>query len=670
MGTLLNFFNYGDAMEYKEIKSDDFIDELKKIPSNLDIDFIQNVLDFSVKAHVNQFRDSGEPYIQHPLHVALILADINMDTSTIAAGLLHDVIEDTPHSSKDLIKKFGNEITNLVNGVTKLESFEYKAGRARKQAENFRHLLFSMTQDIRIIIIKLADRLHNMRTLDSLPPEKQQRIARETMDIYAPLANRFGMAKFQWELEDLSFKYIHPREYRKLVKLINQKKADGDKAIEAIRKDFSSLMIKESIKGEVLGRNKHFYSIYRKNKIKKIRFEDILDLYGLRIILASVEDCYKTLGIIQSQFQVMPNSLKDYINRPKPNNYKSLHIVVTDDAGRNIEIQIRTREMHYIAEEGIAAHWRYKESAAEDKTMKSAAKDINLTAGYDNQISWIRRFLKHQEDVNPEEFIDILKKSLFPDSIVVCTPNADYIKLPRHSSAIDLAFKIHTAIGLHCSGAIINGKHAPIRQELFNGDEVKILTNPQSRPSKDWLNDTNSSRVQHKIRAYFRKVEMQHQLEVGKELFFKRARKAHLKIKTDKEINNLARKMNIFDNQTFFAQLGAGIITFEDILAILNPSLNEVKIQETETPTEDVQLEIKRSHVDGIIIGDIDQLMIRYAKCCNPVPGDSIVGYTTRGRGITIHREDCKNPGFVNQQKTEPGRIIKAYWKYKNEDKR
>lgn len=651
-------------MEYICIKSHEFIEELENNHSAVDIKFIEKVLNFSNEAHKNQYRSSGEKYIQHPLQVALILASMNMDTPTIAAGLLHDVLEDTNYSSDDMKKKFGEEITRLVDGVTKLESYKYRAGKANKQAENFRHLLFSITQDIRVIIIKLADRLHNMRTLDFLSKEKQLKIARETKDIYAPLANRFGMAKFQWELEDLSFKYLYPDEYKKLIKLVDKKKADRDRITNIIVSKFTQLLKKEDLDGIVVGRNKHFYSIFRKNLLKKIKFEDILDLFGIRIILNSVEDCYKLLGIIQTNFEVIPNSLKDYINRPKANNYKSIHIVVTDENDHLYEIQIRTKEMHYIAEEGIAAHWRYKETLL-DNSNNLQQNDSSLHDEYSSQINWIRRFLKHQENGNPGEFINILKLNLFTDSIVVSTPDKDYIKLPKHSTPIDLAFKIHTRIGYHCSGAIVNGKHSTIRHELNSGDEVRILTSPNSNPSKDWMNFVQSPRVKQKIRSYFRKIDLQGQIDIGKELFFKRARKSHLKFKTDKEINLLARKLNIFDNQTFFAQLGAGIISFDDILDVLNPSTSKVTQTEPIALNRDVELELKRRHAEGIIVEDIDQLMIRYAKCCNPLPGDDILGYTTRGRGITIHRKDCHNPGFKNLQKTEPERIINAYWKYR-----
>ena len=648
-------------MKYFSFEQNCFLDELRKINSNLDFELMKKGYYFAQKAHLGQKRNSGEDYLTHPACVCHILAKLNLEAETLTAGLLHDVLEDTAYELKDIRKEFGEEIADLVNGVTKFNYYPYasKKNRPQIQAENYRKLLISISKDVRVLLIKLADRLHNMRTLDYMSEEKRKRIARETLDIYAPLANRFGIAKIQWELEDLAFKYLYPQQYHQLVKLVSIRREERESYINDINKEIKIKLKKNRIEAQVIGRSKHFYSIYKKSTTKKIRFEEILDLIGIRIIVPTVEDCYKSLGIIQTEFTPLKNSLKDYILQPKSNNYQSIHLVVSDIQNRKVEIQIRTKQMHYIAEEGIAAHWRYKELYHQDQMNRKGEIIVeNLQSAYHEQLQWIRKFLKKQQDSDANSFLDSLKLNLFPDIIVVRTPQNDYIELRKESTCLDFAFKIHTEVGFHCIGALINGVHKPVRTKLKTGDIVQILTSPQAKPSKDWLKFITSSKAKQKIRSYFREIEWQDATNMGKELFQKRSRKYHLRIKTEDEILSIARKFKINDIRTFYAALGNKDLTFDSILRILNKDTVGLSDQESDAETI-----VELKDLPQITIEDIDQVLVRFAKCCNPKPGDEIVGYTTRGRGVTIHRKNCSNPGFLHLRQCEPERIIRVAWK-------
>ena len=655
----------------KDIDLEKFINEIKSIRDDIDLSLmkkvsLQNAFLFAKNAHQEQMRESGKPYWEHPANVACILASMNMDSPTIIAGLLHDIIEDTKYTYEDISKAFGSEIADLVEGVSNLKKYHYKTHKSRKeqQAENFRKLLISITEDIRIILIKLADRLHNMRTIKYLDQEKIKRISQETLDIYAPLASRFGLAKIKWELEDLSFKYLYPDEYKNINEVISQKKEERDAYIREVVEPLKKYLDEDGIKAEVFGRSKHFYSIYRKKVRKNLDYEDIYDFAAIRIIVEKVEECYEVLGIIQTFFEPIKQRFRDYISRPKPNNYQSLHTVVIGPNARKVEVQIRTKEMNIIAEEGIAAHWHYKElKDTSDKSYQKKLKKTDLENSYHHQIVWIRKLL--QQEKSSDEFMDFMQLNLYPDIIVVQTPDSDFIKLPKHATPIDLAFAVHTDVGFHCIGAKVNGKFVPIRTLLHTGDVVEVLTSPQGHPSKDWLSFMKSSKAKQKIRTYFRHKELDDAIQLGEDIFLKNCRKIHYKFKNEEDILEIARRFKINDFKTFFAQIGKGDILFASIKEIIE----EKQVEENPIPEEPVFEELpdgslERKVARGVKIGGIDNLMIHYAKCCHPVPGDKIIAYTTRGRGITIHRQNCSNPGFIHLAKKEPERIMNVVWDY------
>ncbi|MBN1949106.1 MAG: bifunctional (p)ppGpp synthetase/guanosine-3',5'-bis(diphosphate) 3'-pyrophosphohydrolase [Candidatus Cloacimonetes bacterium] len=653
-------------MNAEAIKAENLIEQIRKVNCDLNTELVSKALEFAAAAHQDQKRQSGEMFIEHPVQVSYLLAGLKMDTATVVAGLLHDVLEDTTISPHQMESLFGKEVRELVEGVTKIEGYAYHSREKRQelQADNFRKLLISITRDIRVILIKLADRLHNMRTLHFLDRVNACRIARETLDIYAPLANRFGMAAIQWELEDLSFKYLHPAEYRNLANLVAARKEERDRLVNVAVSEIKELLDRNGLRSEVNGRTKHLYSIFRKHQVKHLKFEEILDLIGIRIIVDSVADCYKVLGIIQNETIPLPGSFKDYIAQPKPNNYQSLHLVVTDAEEKRIEIQIRTRQMHLVAEEGIASHWRYKENPEKVRKDRTGRPLLNFDDNMQRQLNWIRNFLQRQDKDNPADFMASLKMNLYPDIIVVSTPAGDYIKLRKHATALDLAFKVHTDIGFHCIGALVNGKHVPVRTELQAGDAVRIITSPQARPSKDWLNYLVSINARQKVRTWFRRLELQEMVELGRKQFYSRIRRWHYRIRKEEEIQEIARAFKTNDIFTFFARLGSCEISTEDLKKVLLPEEEQQVIPEPRLIIEEEELAAKRQLADGIVLEDIDDIMIRYAKCCQPLPGDEIIGYTTRGRGITIHRLDCTNSGFLNLKKNEPERILKVKWKY------
>jgi GTP pyrophosphokinase len=647
-------------------QKENFLAKIKALRPDLKLKPLQQAYEFSQKAHQGQNRYSRQPFIEHPASTALILAELNVDINCIIAGLLHDTLEDTAIEFSQLEDRFGKETAQLVEGVTKLDTYSYQEKRTHRnnQAENFRKLLVSITKDIRVILIKLADRLHNMRTLEHLPVSKQKKIATETLDIYAPLANRFGLAKIKWELEDLCLKYLYPDEYTKIRSIIKTQKAGRDRFIGAFIDSVRKILKKNSINAEITGRTKHLYSIFRKHKLDRLPYSDIYDLAAIRIIVDSVEKCYTVLGIIHANFQPVENSFRDFIARPKPNNYQSLHTVVITSAGRKVEIQIRTLKMHWIAEEGIAAHWKYKE--LQDYRLrfwkKRSKSDQIVQTNFEKQLTWIRTFLKQPEAETSENFIELLKLDLYPDIIIAISPQGDLIQLPKGSTALDFAFAIHTDVGFHCEGTQVNGRLVPIRTELKSGDIVKVITNPQAHPSQDWLQFLRTSRSRQKVRAYFREKEQQEAIELGREIFEKKARKYHLKFKTEAQILELARQLKVHDLKTFYAQLGRGELLFSDIIKQISPPEAQA---EAVSPKND-RLGSLREQAHGIRIGDVDSLLLHYAKCCQPVPGDKILGYITRGRGITIHKSTCKNPGFLNLQKKEPERVIKLQWDYES----
>ncbi len=653
-------------MDLEKMKIKDQIEKIVRMQNNIDNILLEKALFFSKKAHQGQLRESGISYWEHPVDVACILASMKMDAPTIIAGLLHDIIEDTKYTYEDIESEFGLEIAELVEGVSKLKKYRYKTHKSRKeqQAENFRKLLISITKDIRIILIKLADRLHNMRTIKYLEREKIERISQETLDIYAPLANRFGLAKIKWELEDLSFKYLYPAEYEKINEVISQKKEERDAYIREVIEPLQRYLEEDGISARVFGRSKHFYSIFRKKIRKNFEYEDIYDFAAIRIIVQKVEECYEILGIIQTLFEPIKQRFRDYIARPKPNNYQSLHTVVIGPHERKVEVQIRTQEMHLVAEEGIAAHWHYKEQEeTSDKNFQKKLEKVERENSYHNQIVWIRKLL--QQEKSSDEFMDFMRLNLYPDIMVVQTPNRDFIKLPKHATPIDLAFAVHTDVGFHCIGAKVNGKFVPIRTLLHTGDVVEVLTSPQGHPSKDWLSFMKSSKAKQKIRTYFRHKELDDAIQLGEDIFLKNCRKIHFKFKQEEDIIEIAKRFKTNDLKTFFAEIGKGDILFAQIKKIIEEKqVEEIQSEEEEELEELQDGSLERRVARGVKIGGIDNLMIHYAKCCHPVPGDKIIAYTTRGRGITIHRQKCSNPGFIHLTTKEPERIMSVVWDY------
>ncbi|OQY36692.1 MAG: hypothetical protein B6226_06155 [Candidatus Cloacimonetes bacterium 4572_65] len=633
-------------MFYKELNSKNFIEELKGLNSKLDIPLIEQALILAEQLHLNQQRASGEPYLIHPLHVGYILGTIKADSQTICAGLLHDTLEDTSLDYETLSAQFGESIANLVEGVTKLDGFKSSSRKdwIHHQAENFRKLLLFTVKDVRVIIIKLADRLHNMRTIEYVEQEKKERIAKETLDIYVPLANRFGLAIIRWELEDICFKILQPDEYHAIVKAIDLKRSEREIYIQEVVAPVKSLIEEDSIAVEANGRSKHFYSIYRKHLKKSISYAEIYDLAAIRLITDSSDNCYRILGLLHSLFQPVDDRFKDYIARPKANQYQSLHTVVIGPEGRKVEFQIRTRAMHKIAEEGVAAHWVYKESSP---------------VSFNLQIEAINSILNEQLD-NPSEFLDSLKFNHTYDEIIVITPENDYIKLPVNSSPLDFAFAIHSDIGLSCSGARVNNKFVPLKTKLKTGDRVEIISSPQSKPSRDWLNLVKTSNARLNIKSYFKKIESAEVIFIGKELFEKRIRKSDFRVKSDEDILQLAKLFKISSISEFFASLGKGKISFADVLEILTKNNSENDTEEAEIIVEN-KPDSQGFH-DVIFLDDISNLMLSYAKCCNPKPGDNILGYVTRGRGITIHKAECSDPNFLKLLEKESQRFFKISW--------
>ncbi|WP_213975767.1 RelA/SpoT family protein [Tepidanaerobacter acetatoxydans] len=618
-----------------------------------DLDLIRKAYMFAKEAHSGQHRVSGELFISHPLGVAMILADLELDIPTIAAGLLHDVVEDTDYAIEDIEKNFGSEIAILVDGVTKLGKLEFKT-KEEQQAENLRKMFFAMAKDIRIILIKLADRLHNMRTLKSMPEEKQREKAMETIDIFAPLAHRLGISKIKWELEDLALRYLEPEHYYDLVEKVAKKRQERENHINKMIDILNERLLATGINAEIQGRPKHFYSIYKKMKDQNKTFEQIYDLTAVRVIVNTVKDCYGALGVVHTLWKPIPGRFKDYIAMPKPNMYQSLHTTVIDSSGDPLEIQIRTYEMHKTAEYGIAAHWRYKEG---DKNSNE----------FEQKLSWLREILDWQRELrDAKDFMENLKIDLFTDEVYVFTPKGDVIDLPMGSCPIDFAYRIHTDVGNRCIGAKVNGKMVPLDYKLANGDIVEIVTSGHSNgPSRDWLNIVKSPQAKNKIRQWFKKERRDENIARGKEMLEKEAHRQgydiYQLIKFD-FMNNLLKRMSFANIDDMFAAIGYGAVTTKQILQkILDEYKKSVKLNKPEILIEksNNKLKTKKKIDHGIKIDGIDNLLVKFSRCCNPVPGDKIVGYITRGRGVSIHRQDCKN---VSSGVFDKERLVDVKW--------
>ena len=621
------------------------VKKIKENCVNINMDMVNKAFNLAFEAHKEQKRDSGEPYIIHPIEVATILAELGMDTSTIVAGLLHDVIEDTEYTYDDIKKIFGEEVANLVSGVTKITKMEYKS-KEEQQADNFRKMLLAMADDIRVIIIKLADRLHNMRTLKYRKKEKQKKTAMETLDIYAPLAHRLGISKIKWELEDLSFRYIHEEEYYNLVKQVAEKRAEREIYIKNIIEEMYNKLEEAGIDSDIDGRPKHFFSIYKKMVNKNKSIEQIFDLTAIRVLVNTVKDCYEVLGIVHTIYKPIPGRFKDYIAMPKPNMYQSLHTTVIGPQGKTFEIQIRTFEMHRTAEYGIAAHWKYKEGDNNSETKEK---------NFESKLVWLRDMLEFQkETADAEEFIEGFKIDLFTDEIFLFTPKGVVIDLPNGATPIDFAYRIHTDIGNKCVGAKVNGKIVPLDYKLKTGEIVEVLTSNNAKgPNIDWLNIAKSNQAKSKIRSWFKKSKKEENISKGKDVFEKELKKQGVHfadIAKGETYEKFVKRNNINCMDDLYALIGLGAISASSFIWKLkdeNKSKDEKVIEEnTNKIIEENIFKAKRKTVDntvGITVKGVDNIMIRFAKCCNPVPGDDIMGYITKGRGVSVHRADCGN---------------------------
>ena len=638
------------------------VKKIKENCVNINMDMVDKAYNLAFEAHKEQKRDSGEPYIIHPIEVATILAELGMDTSTIVAGLLHDVIEDTEYTYDDIKNLFGEEVANLVSGVTKITKMEYKS-KEEQQADNFRKMLLAMADDIRVIIIKLADRLHNMRTLKYRKKEKQKKTAMETLDIYAPLAHRLGISKIKWELEDLSFRYLHEEEYYDLVKQVAEKRTEREIYIKKIIEEMYNKLEEAGIDSDIDGRPKHFFSIYKKMVTKNKSIEQIFDLTAIRVLVNTVKDCYEVLGIVHTIYKPIPGRFKDYIAMPKPNMYQSLHTTVIGPQGKTFEIQIRTFEMHRTAEYGIAAHWKYKEGDNNGETKEK---------NFESKLVWLRDMLEFQkETADAQEFIEGFKIDLFTDEIFLFTPKGVVIDLPNGATPIDFAYRIHTDIGNKCVGAKVNGKIVPLDYKLKTGEIVEVLTSNNAKgPNMDWLNIAKSNQAKSKIRSWFKKAKKEENISKGKELFEKELKKQGVHfadIAKGETYEKFVKRNNINGMDDLYALIGLGAISASSFIWKLkdeNQSKDEKVIEEnTNKIIEDNISKAQRNKIDqtvGITVKGVDNLMIRFAKCCNPVPGDDIMGYITKGRGISVHRADCSN--LKNLIMEDGDKVVDVSW--------
>lgn len=649
---------------------DKLLEKIQNNCHNIDIDMVKKAYNFAEEAHKEQKRESGEPYIIHPIAVAEILAEMGMDTNTIVAGLLHDVIEDTHYSYEETAELFNPQIANLVDGVTKLTKLgemEYKT-KEEQQADNVRKMLLAMAKDIRVIIIKLADRLHNMRTLKFMPANKQKNKAKETLDIYAPLAHRLGISKIKWELEDLCFRYLHEKEYYELVDDIAEKRVERETYIKDVVKDLNEKLESAGIDSDIDGRPKHFYSIYKKMVTKNKSIEQIFDLTAIRVLVNSVKDCYGVLGIVHTIYRPIPGRFKDYIAMPKPNMYQSLHTTVIGPQGKTFEIQIRTFEMHKTAEYGIAAHWKYKEG---DTGKNEQDKEMD----FEKKLVWLRDMLEWQKETSDaEEFIEGFKIDLFSDEVFVFTPKGVVINLCRDATPIDFAYRIHTDVGNKCVGAKVNGRIVPLDYTLKTGEIVEILTSSNAKgPNMDWLNIAKSNQSKSKIKLWFKKAKKEENILKGKELLEKELKKQgvnYADIAKGDTYEKTVKRYNIHTIDDLHALFGIGGLSVSTFISRLKEDNGIDKVnkekENKEILNKSIEEQIAKSarkpepNSYGITVKGESNLMVRFAKCCSPVPGDEILGYITKGRGVSVHRKDCTN--LQNLIDTDGDRVVEVNW--------
>ena len=647
----------------KTYTADDVLAMCKEYMNETHIKFIEKAIYFATYAHKDQIRKSGEAYIVHPIQVAGILAQLKLDPDTIATGFLHDVVEDTGFSIDDIEYEFGKDVAFLVEGVTKLGKIKYKS-HAEQQAENHRKMLLAMANDLRVIMVKLADRLHNLRTLKFHKPEKQRMIAEETLEIYAPLAHRLGMNKIKWELEDTSLRYLNPQQYYRIVHLMNSKRDEREEYINTTIENIKEATKDLDIEAVIYGRPKHIYSIYRKMKDQKKQFSEIYDLLAIRVLVDSIKDCYAVLGAIHTKWKPMPGRFKDYIAIPKANMYQSIHTTVIGPGGRPVEIQIRTFEMHQVAEYGVAAHWAYKEGNKEKVTNDPLQK----------QLDWFKDLIELQNETkDAKDFMNSVKEDIFGDKVYVFTPKGDVSELPLGSGPLDFAYNIHTEVGNKTVGAKVNNKIVPLNYQLKTGDIVEVLTSANSfGPSRDWINLVYTTRAKNKIKRFFKLQDRDENIIKGRELLEKQITELGFNFKdfmTKQGMKDIAARFNFGTEEDLLASIGFGEISYQTVANKMTDKarkeIEDQKVVETafeKTTTQGLKKEsqkMKIRHEGGVIIEGVDNLLIRLSRCCNPVPGDDIVGYITKGRGISVHRKDCPN---VQLPESEQNRLIEVDW--------
>lgn len=659
--------------KHKVWSADDLFKEISSYMNKEHVQIVKKAYEFASICHKNQFRQSGEPYIVHPIQVASILSTLRMDPETISAGLLHDVVEDTGAELSDIKELFGDDISLIVDGVTKLGKIKYKSNQ-EQLAENHRKLLLAMCKDIRVMIVKLADRLHNMRTLKHLKPEKQRRISRETLEIYAPLADRLGIGTIKWELEDISLRYLNPQQYYRIVNLMNSKRNERvayiAEAVKEVQRQVKQMGLKNV---EVYGRPKHLYSIYRKMVIKKKQFKQIYDLLAVRCIVDSIKDCYAVLGAIHTKWSPMPGRFKDYIAMPKANMYQSLHTTVIGPGGRPLEVQIRTKKMHKVAEYGVAAHWAYKEGVTDEVKQSSD----------NNRLNWFKRIIEMQEDADSaSDFMEGVKGDLFGDHVYAFTPQGDVLELPKGAGPLDMAYLIHTDIGNHTVGSRVNGKIEPLDYQIETGDIVEIMTSSSSAgPSQDWVKLVSTSRAKHKIRQYFKARDREKNVAAGKEILTKAIKESGYEVNdilTKENMDRVLKKTYHNHEDDIYAELGFGN---KQPTGIINLLTEDIRDKAEKKRMEQQQKDILENHQtieknvdevnksnkrkkssDGIVIEGVDNLLVRLSHCCSPVPGDKVVGYITKGRGVSVHRADC--PNILKDHE----RLVSVRWNIADDD--
>ena len=626
--------------------------DMKENRPNDDLELVRKAYEFSQKQHSGQQRASGEPYLVHPLEVALVLAEMKMDSVAVAAGLLHDSVEDTSVTIVDIRKEFGEQVAHIVEGVTKISQIDFST-REEQQAENLRKMMLAMVDDIRVVLIKLADRLHNMRTLEHLPPDRQQKIARETLDIYGPIAHRLGMGKIRGELEDLGFRYLDPISYQQVHDAVEARRKKGEQFLSSVEKELGEKLKEAGIEAKVESRIKRLFSIHKKLVKQRISVEQVYDLYAMRVITKSVQDCYGVLGIVHNIWRPVPGRIKDFIAMPRPNLYQSLHTSVITEEGTSFEIQIRTEEMHRMAEEGIAAHWKYK--------------DGPVSAQDEERLAWLRQVVEWQRDVSdPNEFLSTLKIDLYPEEVYTFTPKGKVVVLPRDSTPIDFAYTIHTEVGHACVGAKVNGRMVPLRHKVHSGDIVEIITQTGHKPSRDWLGVVRSSRARNKIKHWLNIHQRERAIEIGKKLVDKEARKYRISLKDikDEDWLRIASDYGLGQADDLMAGIGYGKYSARQILGKLSPATEA----EAPAPAEDegsggigsvVRRVFGGDHSNAIRVKGHGDLLVYRARCCNPIRGEAVVGYVTRGKGVAVHSVNC--PNVINLM-YEPERKIDVEW--------